>query len=791
MAKKKFIRHLEFYGFPDQNVYVSDSNGCGCNVDLSEIISKNKEQDKEIKDLTDDKANQKDLLELSGTVKTMIETQSGINQELFDAVSGQTGKIQEITDAVNDMGDIVNGVVCDLQNLSDKVDGIDSDVAELSGKVETLSAETADAISGMQESIDGKLDKEEADETYMKKGESYTKDETDAKIAEELEPYATREWVDEKGFMTQEQADERYAKKTEMDALSNRLDMVQSGLSNDIFALSGKVETLSSETNTRINTLNTNFNTLSSEVNRKVNEISGTVDTLSAKVNRNTDDIRDIQDELARKADKVDLENLQTRVSNLSDIVDNKVSKPEFETYKAQVTNNLNDLDDRKADKSALDDTNDRIDDLDAKIGQEKADRISGDTYIINIISGITQDIEDLREEDRGYDERISDLEDGLAQEIIDRKQADLDLIGNETDLYDYDTIWGAKNFAKNQKRLAVNEAKAYTDQEVGGLRSDVNEQFEQIEQEISGFATKQYVDNSRNELKTELTEQFNTAIQAEQERAEGEELNLLTRILKNESAITENDDAIDHLADRVNAITVWDGVDPEEYDDSGNGVLDVLHREFHEFEQTAGSIKEIKVEDGLFIITYYTKDGEKTTEIPVAEFVDLSDYYTKEETDAAIQDAIQHIELDNYYTKDETDAAIQDAIQELVLDNYYTKDETDAKVDAVVGNASSDYDTLGKTEGKIEELIEKLGYDDNDTLVRMNEHEVAFGEYNMSVNSPDPAEQTIFSIGNGTSESDRKNAIEVRKNGDVYMWVEDEYVKVNDLLAMLTHETY
>ena len=170
-----------------------------------------------------------------------------------------------------------------------------------------------------------------------------------------------------------------------------------------------------------------------------------------------------------------------------------------------------------------------------------------------------------------------------------------------------------------------------------------------------------------------------------------------------------------------------------------------------------------------MFIITYYTKEGEKTTEIPIAEFVDLSDYYTKEETDAAIQDAIQ----------------------ELVLDNYYTKAETDEKFDAIVDNASSDYDTLGKTEGKIEELIEKLGYDNNDTLVRMNEHEVAFGEYNMSVNSPDPAEQTIFSIGNGTSESERSNAIEVRKNGDVYMWVEDEYVKVNDLLAMLTHETY
>ena len=781
MAKKKLIRHLEFYGYPDQNVYVSDSNGCGCNVDLSSIVSKNKEQDKEIKGLTDAKANQKDLLALSGTVKTMMDTQSGINKELFDAVSGQTGKIQEITEAVNEMGDIVNEVATDLQILSGRVDCISDDVTELSGKVETLSAETAEAISGMQESIDDKLDKEEADETYMKKGDAYTKDETDAKIdeklAEELEPYATKEWVEDKGYITQEEGDERYAKKTELNALSDRLNMVQSGLSNDIFTISGKVETLSSETNTRINTLNTNFNTLSSEVNRKVNEISGTVDTLSTKVNRNTSDIRDIQDELARKANKVDLENLERTVSNLSEVVDNKVSKPEFETYKAQVTNNLNDLDDRKADKTALNDTNGRIDDLDGKIEQEKADRISGDAYIINIISGITGDIDDLREEDRGYDERITDLETGLAQEIINRQQADQDLIGEETDLYDYDTIWGAKNFAKNQKRLAVNEAKAYTDQEVGGLRSDVNDGFEQIEQEISGFATKQYVDNSRNELKTELTDQFNDAIQVEQERAEGAELNLLTRILRNESAITENDSAIDHLADRVNAITVWDGVDPEEYDNSGNGVLDVLHREFHEFERTAGSIKDIRVEDGMFIITYYTPEGEKTNEIPITEFVDLSDYYTKEETDAAIQDAIQHIELDNYYTKDETDAAIQEALENIQLDNYYTKDEVDAKVD--------------EAEEQIDELNEKLGYKNNDTLVTTNEHEVAFGEYNASTNSSDPAEKTIFSIGNGTSNADRKNALEVKENGDVYMWVEDDYVKVNDLLAMLTHETY
>ena len=168
MAKKKFIRHLEFYGFPDQNVYVSETNG-GCNVDLSEIINKNKEQDEEIKGLTNKKADEKDLLALSGTVNTMITTQSQINQELANAISGQTGKIQEITDSVNEIGDVVNGVVCDVHNLSDKVDGIDADVAELSGKVETLSAETADAISGIQDELEDKLDKTEAEETYLKK----------------------------------------------------------------------------------------------------------------------------------------------------------------------------------------------------------------------------------------------------------------------------------------------------------------------------------------------------------------------------------------------------------------------------------------------------------------------------------------------------------------------------------------------------------------------------------------------------------------------------------------------
>lgn len=92
----------------------------------------------------------------------------------------------------------------------------------------------------------------------------------------------------------------------------------------------------------------------------------------------------------------------------------------------------------------------------------------------------------------------------------------------------------------------------------------------------------------------------------------------------------------------------------------------------------------------------------------------------------------------------------------------------------------------------KIDELIEKLGYKDNDTLQTTNEHEVAFGEYNISsTDALQPSGQTIFSIGIGTSDNDRKNALEVRKDGSVYMWVEGGYVQINNLLAQLTNEVY
>ena len=108
--------------------------------------------------------------------------------------------------------------------------------------------------------------------------------------------------------------------------------------------------------------------------------------------------------------------------------------------------------------------------------------------------------------------------------------------------------------------------------------------------------------------------------------------------------------------------------------------------------------------------------------------------------------------------------------------------------IDAEEARATSAETAL---ETALDVLNQKLGYKDNETLQKNGEHEVAFGSYNISNSGDTPADRTIFSIGNGTADDARSNAFEVRENGDVYMWIENDYMQINRLLAMLAHEVY
>ena len=230
------------------------------------------------------------------------------------------------------------------------------------------------------------------------------------------------------------------------------------------------------------------------------------------------------------------------------------------------------------------------------------------------------------------------------------------------------DTIWGAKKYANSQKSAAVAEAKAYSDGVFEVIETMLANELDDVRTELSGKATKNYVDSIVDERDAQVRADLNSKIDAEINRAKGSENNLQHQI--NEIAERTSSADTKDIYKRLNVITTYSGDTPEEYVNTGNGVLDVLHREFH------------TLEDEIGVIT-------------------------------------------------------------------------------------------------------------NPTLQKTNEYEVAFGTYNISNTSSDASGQTAFSIGIGTSEDDRKNAVEIRKNGDVYIWIEGEFMKVNDLLAMLAHETY
>lgn len=79
------------------------------------------------------------------------------------------------------------------------------------------------------------------------------------------------------------------------------------------------------------------------------------------------------------------------------------------------------------------------------------------------------------------------------------------------------------------------------------------------------------------------------------------------------------------------------------------------------------------------------------------------------------------------------------------------------------------------------------------------NRSEHAMGEFNESHhlnNTFGSSGNTLFSIGNGTSATNRKNALEVMQNGDIYIYIKDangveHKMCLNDLLTSLLWQTY
>lgn len=584
----KRIRHLEFYGYADQNAYIGLPN-----ADLSDIREVNKEQDKEINAIsgaTKDKADISTVNELSGKVDTFIDKQDLINKWLAKGINKNRERIdglerrdEEITNKINEIVDDFNPIYDELGRISRKTDELDTKLTEHIAESEEFENRINNKVDGLEDGLEGKLDKTEAYNTFAKKADVYTKQEVDDLIDGIGDDYATEEWVLSRGFITETDADGKYASKARLNALEDRVGDIQTTLYNQYNELNSDLSQYKTITNGRIDTLNTRVSTVESKCDREIANVQEDIAELTEDVTKNSNDIYQINNvALPSKADKADLNTLESRVNNLSDNLNNKVDKTDYERDKARFGVQLDSLDNRKADRTELRAVSGSISDVASDLEQEIRDRIAGDNALGQRIDDTNGRIDDIREENIERDEKISNLRRDLNKEINDRVEADNAIIGSASDREEDNTIYGAKKYAKNVANNALNESKAYTDVKDSAVRDYVDETKADLERQITAKADKAYV----NAVKAEIEASIDNKVEEEKLRAEAVEAGIANE-LRQETLRAVNKEniistALTHTSNIVKALTDWDGDDRADYTDIGNGIIDVMHRELH-----------------------------------------------------------------------------------------------------------------------------------------------------------------------------------------------------------------
>lgn len=666
----KRIRHLEFYGYADQNVYIGLPN-----ADLSDIRETNKEQDKEINAIsgaTKEKADLELVKELSGKVDTFIDSQSAINENLASGITINSEKINALQQRDEEITSKLNEIVDAFNPINEKLDALDNKVDELDAKVDEYASfkdEATNKFNEIDAELAKKLDKTEAEETYAKKSDVYTKNQVNNLLEDYSSSAASKTWVINQGYLTRAEADSRYASKESVNALSDRVNSGQTTIINQYNTLNSNFTSFKTLTNSRLEVLSGRVTTLEEKHDREISSISGKVDDLQSQINANKDEIRRIKEvDLPNKVDKSEFNDLKNDVNQLEVNLNNKVDKVDYNIDKTNITNALNDLDSNKADKSALTQVNDSIASLRNDLTNETNQRIDADNDLLSRIQATNIRIDGIESGNTQRDETISDLSDRLEAEIVNRINGDKDIIGQPSDIDSKLTIYGTRKYADKVASNAVNEANNYTDEKDSALRIYINDEvLEPLQMAISSKADVSYVNN----VKEDILNQIDAKIDVETQRAKGEELRIETNLAQETNRALEQERALisatTHIGNIVAAMTDWDGDDRISYTDEGNGIIDVMHRELHDVKESIANVSE----------------GIQTN----------------------------------------------------------------------------------------------------------NDKEASFGTYNVSRTGSSDSEKTAFSIGIGTSDANRKNAFEIMKNGDIYMWINGEFKCINRIIENLLQE--
>lgn len=371
--------------------------------------------------------------------------------------------------------------------------------------------------------------------------------------------------------------------KTDIDNLSNTLNSKEKGLSD-------RLDTLGNDMTSRFTDVDNKFQTHKEALDNEKLTRKEEDDKLKALIDTNSNDLHNVHDELTHldnvKANKTDLDNalnnvnrnltgstadLNNKISGntasidtqrqqlnaLKNVVDGKLDKADFNSYSSTTESSINTLKHDKADLSALTEANDAINTLrttiNTKASKDSLDntnsrltdienvipnyitKYAADAKFMTLLSGATHD------EVTTLDTKVNALNDKLAAKV---NVSDLDdKLGPLTSLL-------RDKWQSNIKSKELNVDDVIRDiNKVDGSKANKEDVY-----------TKSEVDAKLTQIKNDITREYDDKIREATEK--------ITKLTKDIGYISELKNVETGIAN---------------YDNSGNGILDVLHKRMHE----------------------------------------------------------------------------------------------------------------------------------------------------------------------------------------------------------------
>ena len=485
-------------------------------------------------------------------------------------ISGETDGVLDYarTDYTKEDSDGKYAPLESLKTINDVVDGIYNTIEDINQNVGTF-GDLKDTVNKNSKSIIN-LFTDKADKLALN---------------EEMERAKAAEKVNTDGIQaeTTRATTKENELKTDIDNLSNTLNSKEKGLSD-------RLDTLGNDMTSRFTDVDNKFQTHKEALDNEKLTRKEEDDKLKALIDTNSNDLHNVHDELTRlgnvKANKTDLDNalenvnrnltgstadLTNKISGntnnidiqrqqlnaLKSVVDGKLDKTDFNSYSSTTESSINALKRDKADLSALTESNDAINTLrttvNTKASKDSLDntnsrltdvensipnyitKSAADAKFMTLLSGATHD------EVTTLDTKVNALNDKLAAKV---NVSDLDdKLGPLTSLL-------RDKWQSNIKSKELNVDDVIRDiNKVDGSKANKEDVY-----------TKSEVDAKLTQIKNDITREYDDKIREATEK--------ITKLTKDIGYISELKNVETGIAN---------------YDNSGNGILDVLHKRMHE----------------------------------------------------------------------------------------------------------------------------------------------------------------------------------------------------------------